>query len=49
MGGNTQKGWDVVFDLFPQDKRITKHINCNKLSVANPNEEETEYDNVSST
>ena len=39
----------MVFDLFPQEKKIIKHINCNKLSVVNPNEEEKVYYHVSST
>ena len=38
VGGNTQKGWDMVFDFSPQDNKIAKHIYCNKISVANPNE-----------
>ena len=49
MGVNTQKGWYVVFDFFPQYKKIFKHININKLSVVNPNEEGKEYDHMSST
>ena len=46
MDGNTQKGWDVVFDSFPQDNKNVNHMNHNKISVVKPNEEETEYDHV---
>ena len=49
VGGNTQKGWDVVFYLFPQDNKIVKHINCNNINVVHPNEEGNEYDHMSST
>ena len=38
VGGNTQKGWDVVFYLFPQNNTIVKHINRNKISVVHLNE-----------
>ena len=39
----------MVFDFFPQENKIFKHINSNKLSFIKPNEEEKEYDHVSST
>jgi hypothetical protein len=48
-GGNSQKGWDVSFDLFPQDKKIIYHIHCNKLAIVQPYEEEKEYDRASSS
>ena len=49
MSGNTQKGCDVVFDLFPQGKTIVRYIYHNKLSIVNPNKEGKEYDHVYST
>ena len=38
VGGNTQKGWDVTFDLFIKDNKIVKHIYRNKLIVFKKNE-----------
>ena len=39
----------MVFDLFPQENNIIKHIYRNKLNVVKPIEGEKEYDHVSST
>ena len=38
VGENKNKSWYVVFDFLPHDKKIVKHIYCNKLSAVKPYE-----------
>jgi hypothetical protein len=44
MNGNTSKGWDVIFDLFPPENKIVRGVLRNRLTLGAEGAEENEYD-----
>jgi hypothetical protein len=44
INGNSSKGWDVQFDLFPLEDNIVRYSTRTKLTVLEKDEEEKKYD-----
>ena len=44
MGRNSQKGWDVQYDILPDGKQVVHKVHKEHLSIIKPGEEEPELD-----
>jgi hypothetical protein len=44
MNGNSSKGWDISFDLFPPEDKIVHGVLQNRLTLVAEGAEENEYD-----